>query len=210
MVMPKTKSNGRARRSPSSKNGHKASSSKASNATSSGTRLGLSSVELAGSIGRLNRALSNVSLLATKTKKSHWDVVGPQFMSLHKLWDDHYETLARFQDEIAERIRTLGGFPLGTFAGFLRAATLKEHPGDIPNATDAVSALLADHEHIVRDLREAIDACDDDFNDKGSADFLTGLMEEHEKIAWMLRSFLQGEGVAPARKSDHPSIAAYA
>lgn len=177
---------------------------------SSGTHLGLSAVDLAGSIGRLNRALSNVSLLTVKTKKSHWDVVGPQFMSLHKLWDDHYETLARFQDEIAERIRTLGGFPVGTLAGFLREATLTEQPGDIPNATNAVSALLGDHEHIVRDLRQAIDACDDDFNDKGSADFLTGLMEEHEKMAWMLRSFLQGEGVAPARIADHPRVAAYA
>ena len=186
------------------------SSSRQSKATSSGTRLGLSSVELAGAIGRLNRALSNVSVLTVKTKKSHWDVVGPQFMTLHKLWDDQYETLARFQDEIAERIRTLGGFPLGTLAGFLREATLEEHPGDIPNATDAVSALLADHEHIVRDLREAIDACDDDFNDKGSADFLTGLMEEHEKMAWMLRSFLQGDGVVPDRKSSRARVAAYA
>jgi len=208
--MPKTQSNGHARRSPTSKANRKPSSSKRPLATSSGTHLGLSEVELAGTIGRLNRALSNVSLLTVKTKKSHWDVVGPQFMSLHKLWDEHYETLARFQDEIAERIRTLGGFPLGTLAGFLREATLKEQPGDIPNATNAVSVLLADHEHIVRDLREAIDACDEDFNDKGTADFLTGLMEEHEKMAWMLRSFLQGDGVVAARKSDQPRIAAYA
>ncbi|HTQ06806.1 MAG TPA: DNA starvation/stationary phase protection protein [Polyangiaceae bacterium] len=203
--MAKTKSTVRSRRASG-----KPASSRRSKATSSGTHLGLSTVELAGTIGRLNRALSNVSLLGTKTKKSHWDVVGPQFMSLHKLWDDQYETLARFQDEIAERIRTLGGFPVGTLAGFLREATLEEDPGDVPNATDAVAALLSDHEHIVRDLREAIDACDDDFNDKGSADFLTGLMEEHEKMAWMLRSFLQGEGVAPERKAERPRIAAYA
>jgi starvation-inducible DNA-binding protein len=208
--MPKTKSNGNAGHRAASKSDRKPSSSKQSRATSSGTHLGLSAVELAGSIGRLNRALSNVSLLTVKTKKSHWDVVGPQFMSLHKLWDEHYDTLARFQDEIAERIRTLGGFPVGTLAGFLREATLTEQPGDIPNATNAVSALLADHEHIVRDLRQAIDACDDDFNDKGSADFLTGLMEEHEKMAWMLRSFLQGEGVVAARIADHPRVAAYA
>jgi starvation-inducible DNA-binding protein len=208
--MPKTKSNGHARRSPASKTDRKPSSSRSSTATSSGTDLGLDEAELSGTIGRLNRALSNVSLLGVKTKKAHWDVVGPQFMTLHKLWEEHYETLARFQDEIAERIRTLGGFPLGTLAGFLREATLKEQPGDIPNATNAVSILLTDHEHIVRDLREAIDACDDDFNDKGSADFLTGLMEEHEKMAWMLRSFLQGEGVIPARKADRPRVAAYA
>jgi starvation-inducible DNA-binding protein len=165
---------------------------------------------LSGAIRCLNRALSNVSVLTMKTKKSHWDVVGPQFMTLHKLWDVHYETLARFQDELAERVRTLGGFPVGTLAGFLREATLAEAPGDVPNATDAVSNLLADHEHVVRDLRESIDACDEQFNDKGTADFLTGLMEEHEKMAWMLRSFLQGEGVEPARKAGRARPAAYA
>lgn len=208
--MAKIKPNARNRRPPTSRRSRKPASSKQSKPTSAGTRLGLNATELAGAIGRLNRALANVSLLTVKTKKSHWDVVGPQFMTLHKLWDEHYETLARFQDEIAERIRTLGGFPLGTLAGFLREATLEEQPGDIPNATDAVTVLLADHEHIVRDLREAIDACDDEFNDKGSADFLTGLMEEHEKMAWMLRSFLQGDGVVPDRKAARPRVAAYA
>src|SRR4249920_56622 len=129
--MAKLKPNARARRAPARQRNRKPSQAKPSKATSAGTRLGLGPVELAGVIGRLNRALSNVSLLVVKTKKSHWDVVGPQFMTLHKLWDDQYETLARFQDEIAERIRTLGGFPVGTLAGFLREATLAEQPGDI-------------------------------------------------------------------------------
>ena len=208
--MKTSKKNGRSKRPTARAPNTKSASPKSSRTVSSGTRLGLSADELAGVISRLNRALANVSLLTVKTKKSHWDVVGPQFMSLHKLWDEQYETLARYQDEIAERIRTLGGFPLGTLAGFLREATLTEHPGDVPNATEAVSNLLADHEHIVRDLRDSIDACDEHFNDKGSADFLTGLMEEHEKIAWMLRSFLQGDAVEPNRKADRPRVAAYA
>lgn len=185
-------------------------SSPKSKATSSGTRIGLGSDELTGVIRCLNRALSNVSILTAKTKKSHWDVVGPQFMTLHKLWDDQYETLARYQDELAERVRTLGGFPVGTLAGFLREATLTEQPGDVPSATEAVSNLLADHEHVVRDLRDSIDACDERFNDKGTADLLTGLMEGHEKMAWMLRSFLQGEGVEPDRTAERPRVAAYA
>jgi len=208
--MPSKTRNGRSNGASTRKQSRKGSSPKSSKTTSLGTRLGLSSEELSGAIRCLNRALSNVSVLTIKTKKSHWDVVGPQFMTLHKLWDVQYETLARYQDELAERIRTLGGFPVGTLAGFLREATLTEQPGDVPNATDAVSNLLADHEHIVRDLRESVDACDDRFNDKGTADFLTGMMEEHEKMAWMLRSFLQGEGVEPDRKTERPRITAYA
>jgi starvation-inducible DNA-binding protein len=157
--------------------------------------IGLSDAELEGSIKVLNRALANASLLGVKTKKFHWDVVGPQFMTLHELWDDQYEKLAAYQDEIAERVRTLGGFPLGTLAGFLRHTTLEEYPGDVPSATEAIAKLLHDHEHVVRDLRDGIDECEEAHGDKGTADFLTGMMQEHEKMAWMLRSFLQGESV---------------
>lgn len=157
--------------------------------------IGLSDAELAGSIGVLNRVLANESVLAVKTKKFHWDVVGPQFITLHELWDDQYEKLAEYQDTIAERVRTLGGFPVGTLAGFLRHTTLEEYPGDVPSATEAIAKLLQDHEHVVRDLREGIDECEEAHGDKGTADFLTGMMQEHEKMAWMLRSFLQGESV---------------
>lgn len=166
-------------------------------ARKSGARpnIGLSDAELEGSIKVLNRVLANESLLGVKTKKFHWDVVGPQFMTLHKLWDDQYEKLAEYQDEIAERVRTLGGFPVGTLAGFLRHSTLEEYPGDVPSATDAISKLLHDHEHVARDLRDGIDECEEAHGDKGTADFLTGMLKEHEKMAWMLRSFLQGESV---------------
>ena len=113
-------------------------------------------------------------------------------------------------DAIAERVRTLGGYPLGTARGFLECGTLKEDPGDIPHAYDMVNRLRADHEHIVRNLREHIDQCSDKFHDTGTADFLTGLMEQHEEIAWMLRSFLEGEAITPKQDSnpvaDNPAL----
>lgn len=143
----------------------------------------------------LNTTLSNLYLLTTKTKKMHWDVVGPQFMTLHKLWDEQYEQMAVSSDEVAERIRTLGGYPVATLQGFLENTELKESPGQIPYATDAVEILLGDHETIVRSLRQAIGKCED--TDVGTADFLTGLLQDHEKMAWMLRSFLQGEAIHP-------------
>jgi starvation-inducible DNA-binding protein len=51
--------------------------------------------------------------------------------------------------------------------------------------------LLGDHEALIRDLRKDCDDAQNKYGDAGTADFLTGLMEEHEKMAWMLRSFLQ-------------------
>jgi starvation-inducible DNA-binding protein len=157
--------------------------------------IGLSDREREGSIGILNAALSNAYLLLIKTKKYHWDVVGPQFMTLHKLWEEHYQTLSLSVDEYAERIRMLGGYPVGTAAGFLEYATLNEDPGDILNATEMVTRLVSDHEEIIRSLRSAVDKCTDDFHDVGNADFLTGQMEQHESMAWMLRSFVEGEAV---------------
>lgn len=155
--------------------------------------IGLTDEQRNGVIELLNRDLCDAYLLLIKTKKYHWDVVGPQFRTLHQLWEEHYEALTANIDAMAERVRALGGFPIGTAEGFLKNATIKEHMGDLPSATEMVSRLADDHEQIIRNLREHIDQCSDNFHDEGTADFLTGLMEEHEEMAWMLRSFIEGK-----------------
>lgn len=165
--------------------------------------IGLTDEQRQGVIELLNKDLADAYLLLVKTKKYHWDVVGPQFRTLHQLWEEHYEKLTETIDAIAERVRTLGGYPIGTMEGFLKAATLKEHGGDVPTATEMVARLTADHEQVVRNLREHIEACEETYNDAGTADFLTALMEEHEEIAWMLRSFMEGESLhADGEKSS--------
>ena len=168
--------------------------------------IGLETRERDGSVRAMNIALANASLLNIKTKKFHWDVVGPQFMTLHKLLDEQYETLATYADETAERIRMLGGYPIGTAQGFLKSSELKEYPGEIPSATEAVRHLLADHEAIARSLRGAIELCQEEFHDAGTADFLTRMLQGHEKIAWMLRSFLLGSTVQSSGETTHGRV----
>jgi starvation-inducible DNA-binding protein len=157
--------------------------------------IGLTEEQLQGVIQLLNQDLADAYLLLVKTKKYHWDVVGPQFRTLHQLWEEHYTTLTENIDAVAERVRALGGYPIGTMEGFLKVATLKEHAGNVPSATEMVAQLVEDHEQIIRNLREHIDRCSEEFHDQGTADFLTGLMEEHEQIAWMLRSFIEGQPI---------------
>ena len=159
--------------------------------------IGLTDKERQGVVDLLNSSLSNVYLLLIKTKKYHWDVVGPQFRTLHELLDEQYEILSATTDSIAERVRVLGAFPAGTAAEFIQLASIEERPGVVPNATDMVAKLVDDHELVIRSLREQIDQCGDEFHDQGTADFLTGLMEGHEEMAWMLRSFIEGEAVSP-------------
>ncbi|MGF1542687.1 MAG: Dps family protein, partial [Pleurocapsa sp.] len=115
--------------------------------------------------------------------------------TLHTLWEEQYEALTTSIDATAERVRALGGYPLGTAAGFIEYSTIKEHPNDLPSANEMVDRLVQDHEQVIRNLREDIDRCGDEYHDEGTADFLTGLMEEHEEMAWMLRSFIEGENL---------------
>jgi starvation-inducible DNA-binding protein len=171
--------------------------------------IGLTDQQRQGVIALLNRDLADASLLLIKTRKYHWDVIGPQFRTLHKLWEEQYEGLTLNIDSCAERVRALGGYPVGSAAGFLQLATIREQDDTRLSATTMVAQLLADHETIIRSLREHVDACSDQFHDQGTADFLTGLLEQHEEMAWMLRSFIEGEalesdGVLPEVAETRP------
>ena len=78
---------------------------------------------------------------------------------------------------------------------FSQYTRLTEHPGQYPKAREMIANLLADHEALIRQLRTDLETYDDKYRDIGTNDFLTGLMKKHEKMAWMLRAFLQGESV---------------
>lgn len=166
--------------------------------------IGLSEEQRTGAIVLLDQALSNASLLVIKTKKVHWDIVGPQFLTLHKLLDEHYEKVTEFADKIAERVRQLGGYPVGTAAGFIKSATIKEAPGEVSAATGAIAMLLDDHEAIIRNLRASAQTCEETHKDRGTADFLVAIMQAHEEMAWMLRSLTEGSAVRSDGRVDLP------
>lgn len=138
----------------------------------------------------LNQTLSDEFVLYAKTRNYHWNVVGPQFNDLHKFFEAQYEELDEIFDDVAERARSLGGRSYGTLAEFLKATRLKEEPGKSPSAKQMIANLLKDHESLIRSLREDSETAAKR-GDSGTNDFLVGLMEQHEKMAWMLRSFLE-------------------
>ena len=139
----------------------------------------------------LNAILSDEMVLPIKTRNYHWNVTGLQFNDLHKFFDAQYGELNGIVDDVAERARALGGLAMGTMGEFQKQARLKEHPGQHPGAKSMLSNLLSDHESIIRTLRADQAICQDTHGDAGTTDFLIGLMEQHEKMAWMLRSFLE-------------------
>ncbi|HTL69993.1 MAG TPA: DNA starvation/stationary phase protection protein [Candidatus Eisenbacteria bacterium] len=153
--------------------------------------LGLSDKQREAVLDILDATLADEFLLYTKTRNFHWNVTGSDFSELHKFFEAQYEALDETMDETAERARSLGGIALGSMEDFLKHARLKEAPAKALAAEKMLASLLADHEALTRSLRKDVDACTDQHRDAGTADFLTGLMERHEKMAWMLRSYLQ-------------------
>ena len=154
--------------------------------------IGIASSDRAGVVGVLNTLLADEYVLYTKTRNYHWNVVSPRFNDLHKFFESQYEAIDELIDDVAERARTLGGHAVGTLAEFKQLGRIKEEPGRRPAARQMLQDLLADHEAIVQVLRKDLQTAMDKHGDAGTSDFLTGLMERHEKMAWMLRAFLEG------------------
>jgi starvation-inducible DNA-binding protein len=157
--------------------------------------IGLSPAQRQGVITILTNLLADEYVLYTKTRNYHWNVVGPQFNDLHKFFEAQYNELNIVVDDVAERARSLDGSAIGTLAEFVEHTRLSEDPGQYPPANDMLAKLLADHETVIRQLRVDLETCANTHQDMGTNDFLTGLMEQHEKMAWMLRAFLASAAV---------------
>lgn len=152
--------------------------------------IGISQERLDSSVSILSVILSDEVTLYTKTRKFHWNVSGESFMELHKLFQSQYTELEETIDEIAERIGKLGGKTIGTMKEFREHTRLKESPNVYPSQKEMLKELLGDHEALIVELRKDIEICDEINNDAGTTDFLTGVMEQHETTAWILRRYL--------------------
>ena len=110
--------------------------------------------------------------------------------SAWQFFQNQYEPLLKIVDDVAERIRALGFHAPGTLTEFLKKTTLSEAPGENPSDLGMIEILLHDHEEIIRQLRKDADIATE-LHDTGTNNFLAQLLENHEKMAWMLRSFLR-------------------
>tara|TARA_R110002012_G_scaffold321944_1_gene552608 strand:- start:54853 stop:55329 length:477 start_codon:yes stop_codon:yes gene_type:complete len=136
----------------------------------------------------LEKLLADEFVLYTKTLKAHWNLEGHDFHTKHVFFEEHYNAIKLFTDSVAERIRKLGHYAPGTLKEFLDLTHLKEKYEGDNTSHDYIKALLQDHDTIIQFIRENITKVDDEYKDAGSGDFLIGLMQEHEEMAWMLRA----------------------
>lgn len=134
----------------------------------------------------LAQVLSNTYVLYVKTQNFHWNVVDPRFYSLHLLFEKQYEELADALDDLAERIRMIGGKAPGSMQEFQQLATLEEGSSNT-SGDEMIQQLMEDHTVMADAIRASI-ASANDLGDDGTADLLVQRLRSHEKSSWMLRS----------------------
>ncbi|HVI44841.1 MAG TPA: Dps family protein [Chitinophaga sp.] len=138
----------------------------------------------------LNKVLADELIIYAKTRNCHWNIEGPNFMEMHKFYEDQYEELEEYADEVAEYIRSIGHYAEGRYADVLKLTNLLEDEYS-NDQKKQLTGLLNDHETVIRNLRRLIDEFDAKYNDKGAADFATQMLQKHLKLAWMIRSYIK-------------------
>ena len=143
----------------------------------------------------LNGLLADEFVLYVRTLNYHWNVRGMQFHSLHEFFEKLYKQSAETIDDVAEKVRSLGGYAMATLQEYLNTSRVKEQPGggEPPDPRVMISNLAADHETVIKQLREAFKTIHEKFDDPSTENFLADLLEQHEKTMWMLNVHLDRE-----------------
>ncbi|ALS26040.1 general stress protein [Paenibacillus sp. 32O-W] len=139
-------------------------------------------------IDLLNRQVANCNVLYVKLHDYHWNVKGPNFYTLHAKFEELYDEVTLFMDEVAERVLALGGKPLSTMISYLAETTLSEAKGD-EDAEAMVRSLIQDLSQVAAELKETAKIADE-AGDLPTHDMLVGKQEQLEKHVWMLEAFL--------------------
>ena len=151
--------------------------------------IGISDTHLQAVAEALNKLLADEVILYFKTRNYHWNVEGSTFNELHLFYENQFNQLDVIMDEVAERIRILGHYAEARLTDYLKLTSLLET--EYSNSKEKqIADLLSSHETVIQNLRRLITLFNEKYKDLGSGDFVTQLIGKHEKMAWMLRSYL--------------------
>ena len=142
-------------------------------------------------IGLLNQRLAECIDLQTQSKQAHWNVKGPTFIALHKLFDEVNEDVEEYVDLIAERIVQLGGIAEGTVGAVEGRSTLPDYPLALSTGAEHVAALSDALAAFGRTARVGIEEMNE-LEDAGSADILTQVSRGVDKWLWFVEAHQQG------------------
>ena len=152
------------------------------------TNIGITEENRAKVAEHLSKILADEYVIYTKTQRAHWNLEGLDFHTKHVFFEDHYNAIKEFVDSVAERIRKIGHYAPATLKQFLQLTHLSEEIKGDNSSLNYMKALLQDHDTIIVEIRKIIPLMEEEYKDVGTADFLTGLLQEHEEMSWMLRA----------------------
>lgn len=135
--------------------------------------------------GALNALLADVFALYMKTKNFHWHVSGPHFRGLHLMFDEQGAELFAMTDEIAERVRKVGGLTLHSIGNIARLQRIPDNDADYVDPLDMVAELRSDNQALIASLRETHELCDEE-NDVATASLIENWIDQAEKRVWFL------------------------
>ena len=133
----------------------------------------------------LNGLLADSFALYLKTKNFHWHVSGPHFRSYHLLFDEQASQIFASTDELAERVRKIGGSTLRSIGDVSRLQSIKDNDKDFVVPGDMLSELMADNKAVATAMRKAHQVADK-YEDVATASILETFIDATEKRTWFL------------------------
>ena len=141
-------------------------------------------------IEKLNLYLANLNVLYRKVQNYHWNIVGAGFFSVHAKLEEYYDALNEQIDDVAERILSIGGRPLGTLKDYLAVTTIKEAENKEISIADAVADVKKEFEAMLKLVKEVKEVADEE-NDYGTSALVDEYISTYEKDLWMLNAYLK-------------------
>jgi starvation-inducible DNA-binding protein len=135
--------------------------------------------------GAMNAILADTFALYMKTKNFHWHISGPHFRDYHLLLDEQGAEIFATTDEIAERVRKIGGNTLRSIGDISRQQRLADNDAAYVSPDDMLAELREDNQRVIASMREAHDLCDE-HRDVATASLLENYIDAAEKRVWFL------------------------
>jgi starvation-inducible DNA-binding protein len=141
----------------------------------------------------LNVLLADAFALYLKTKNFHWHVSGRHFHDYHLMLDEQSEAIFATTDQLAERVRKLGGTTVKSIGQVAKLQTIKDNDEDYVPPREMLRELMEDNKHMAAAMRKAHKLCDDN-EDSGTAGLLETFIDETERRTWFLFEASRQEG----------------
>ena len=141
--------------------------------------------------GALNALLADVFTLYLKTKNFHWHMSGPHFRDYHLLLDDHGDQLFAMTDDIAERVRKIGGTTIRSIGHIARLQRIPDNDAEFVTPADMLSELREDEKALVLSMRAVHTLCDD-AGDVATASLLENWIDQGQRRVWFLFEATRG------------------